>query len=184
MRAQETAQFDALARDTAATVHATVRRWWLDGKDRSTLHIEAERTFVGARPVIVHFSVPLSKTRLPTPARPPQMEIGVIGEPSDPKKTRSARQKARPSTRRGRATATKTRTAATKTRTAARKTRTAARKTRTAARKTRVATTKVRPASRKTRPARRATTPQQSRQQRQKRTRSVSKKTRRTASRR
>ncbi len=96
MRTQETAQFDTLARDTAATVRATVRRWWLDGKDRNTLHIEAERTFVGARPVIVHFSVPLSKTRVPTPTRPPQMEIGVQGEPPAPRKTRSVRQKARP----------------------------------------------------------------------------------------
>ena len=162
MRNQNTAQFDTLARETAATVRATVRRWWLDTKDRHLLHVEAERTFVGARPVVVHFSVPLSNTRLPTPVRQPQM---VIGSPTEakPRKARTPRQKARP---------------------AGRKTRSSATKARPVARKTRTTATKARPAVRKARPARRATTPQAPRQQRQKRTRPVSKRTRRASSRR
>jgi hypothetical protein len=167
MRAQETAQFDSLARDTAATVRATVRRWWLDGKDRPTLHIEAERTFVGARPVVVHFSVPLSKTRVPTSTRPPQMEVGVVSEPAL-RKIRTTRRKARAATRKVRSTA--------------RKTRSAARKTRATAVKTRARATKTRPAATKARSARPATTPQRSRQS-QKRPRAVSKKTRRVSSR-
>lgn len=167
MRAQETAQFDVLARDTAATVRATVRRWWLDGKDRPILHIEAERTFVGARPVIVHFSVPLSKTRVPSPTRTPQMEVGVAGD-QEPRKARRRRQKARPAVRKTRTTVTKTRTAAGKTRAAATKTR---------------AATKARPATRKARPARRANPAPQSRRP-QKRIRSVSKKAKRASARR
>jgi hypothetical protein len=168
MRAQETAQFDNLARDTAATVRATVRRWWLDGKDRPTLHIEAERTFVGARPVIVHFSVPLSKTRVPNPTRPPQMEVGAVSEPTL-RKRRTKRQKAQVTTRKVRSVATKSRSVA--------------RKTRSTAVKTRSAATKTRPAAAKTRTVRRATTSQRTRQP-QKRSRSVSKKTRRASSRR
>ena len=162
MRTQDTAQFATLARDTAATVRATVRRWWLDTKDKHVLHVEAERAFVGARPVVVHFSVSLSKTRLPTPTRPPQMEIEVLGEPA-PKKTRTSRQKARP---------------------AGRKIRSAATKARPAGRKTRSAATKARPASRKVRSVRQADTSQKTRQQRQKRARPSSKKTRRASSRR
>jgi len=169
MRTRDTAQFDTLARETAATVRATVRRWWLNGKDRPVLHIEAERTFVGARPVVVHFSVPLGKTRLPTANRPPQMEIGAPALPA-PKKTRTTRQKVRPAARKTRATATKTRSAA--------------RKTRATATKTRAAATKARPAARKARPARRANVSHQPRQQQQKRAHSTSKKPRRASSRR
>jgi len=167
MRNQNTAQFDTLARETAATVRATVRRWWLDTKDRHLLHVEAERVFLGARPVVVHFSVPLSNTRLPTPIRQPQM---VIGSPTDvkPRKVRTPRQKARPAGR--------------KTRARAAKVRTAARKTRTTASKARPAGRKARPAVRKARPARRANTSQRSQQQQHKRVRSTSKKTRRTSS--
>ena len=167
MRNQNTAQFDTLARETAATVRATVRRWWLDTKDRHLLHVEAERVFVGARPVVVHFSVPLSNTRLPTPIRQPQM---VIGSPIEvkPRKVRTTRQKARPAGR--------------KTRDRAAKVRTATRKTRTTASKARPAGRKARPAGRKARPARRANTSQRSQQQQHKRVRSTSKKTRRTSS--
>lgn len=134
MRVQETAQFEALARDTAATVRATVKRWWLDGKDRVTLHVEAERAFVGAKPVIVHFSVPLSKTRVPTPTRPPHMEVVAVNEPAPAKakqrrtKREAAIRKARPAARKARPAAKKTRALATKTRTSAGKTRLGARK--------------------------------------------------------
>jgi len=160
MRKQNTAQFDTLARETAATVRATVRKWWLDTKDGHLLHIEAERAFVGARPVVVHFSVPLSNTRLPTPIRQPQM---VIGSPTKvkPRKVRTTRQKARP---------------------AGRKTRARAAKVRPAARKTRTTASKARPAVRKARPARRANTSPRSRQQQHKRVRSTNRKTRRTSS--
>lgn len=166
MRAQETAQFDSLARDTAATVRATVRRWWLDGKERPTLHIEAERTFVGARPVIVHFSVPLSKTRVPNRTRPPQMAVGVVSEQTQ-QKNRTTRQKAR--------------TAKRKTQSVATKGRSIAGKTRARVVKTRAGVAKARPGARKARSARQSTLPQQSRQP-QKRSRSVSKKTRRASS--
>src|ERR1700752_2538119 len=108
MRTQDTAQFDALARDTAATVRATVRRWWLDNKDRHVLHVEAERAFVGARPVVVHFTIPLGKTRRAVPAKRPKMEVGVSAAP---KRTtpRTAGRKGRPASQKARSTARKTR---------------------------------------------------------------------------
>ena len=170
MRTQETVQFDTLARETAATVRATVRRWWLDTKDRHVLHVEAERTFVGARPVVVHFAVPLGKTRQPIPTRQPKMEVGVPEAPK-PRKTRTVRAKARPVARKSRPTTQKTRATARKARTITQKTRPAAQKTRTAAQKAR--------------PARRTSTlQQQPRTQRQKRVGTVSKKSQRTSARR
>lgn len=108
MRTQDTAQFDALARDTAATVRATVRRWWLDSKDRHILHVEAERAFVGARPVIVHFTVPLGKTRKAGPAKQPKMEVGVPVVPTRTK-ARTPRRKVRPSGQKARSTPRKMR---------------------------------------------------------------------------
>lgn len=107
MRTQDSAQFDALARDTAATVRATVRRWWLDHKDRHILHVEAERTFVGARPVVVHFTVPLGKTRRATPAQQPKMEVGTPAVPTRAK-TRTPRRKARPNGQKVQSTSRKT----------------------------------------------------------------------------
>ena len=177
MRTQETVQFDTLARETAATVRATVRRWWLDTKDRHVLHVEAERTFVGARPVVVHFAVPLGKTRQPIPTRQPKMEVGVPEAPK-PRKTRTVRAKARPVARKSRPTTQKTRATARKARTITQKTRPAAQKTRPAAQKTRTAAQKARPARRT------STLQQQPRTQRQKRVGTVSKKSQRTSARR
>jgi|GEM_PF-2107653 len=115
MRTQDTVQLDALARDTAATVRATVRRWWLDGKDRHILHVEAERAFVGARPVVVHFTVPLGKTRRAISTKQPKMEVGVPAA--------LTRTKARTTRRTVRANGAKARSVARKTRAASRKAR-------------------------------------------------------------
>jgi len=53
MRKSHTLHFDALARDLAMTVGAAVRRWWLDPTTPQRFHVEAVRTFVDAKPVVV-----------------------------------------------------------------------------------------------------------------------------------
>jgi hypothetical protein len=67
MRPKTTVHFDALARDIAVTIGATVRRWWREPKNAQRFHVEAVRTFVGAKPVIVQFTATLDT------ARPPQL---------------------------------------------------------------------------------------------------------------
>ena len=74
------AALHALAEKTAATVQATVRRWWLDPANPHLLHIAAERTFVGARPIVVHFTVRLQAQTV-TAAGPVRMRVGVSIEP-------------------------------------------------------------------------------------------------------
>jgi hypothetical protein len=75
------AALKALAEATAATVQATVRHWWLDPANPRLLHIAAERTFVGARPLIVHFTVRLQPTQTVAAAGPARMQVGVSIEP-------------------------------------------------------------------------------------------------------
>lgn len=59
MTSHRQAALDELARHTAAQVKCTLRRWWLDPHDKELLHVEVERTLVGARPVIVAIPVPM-----------------------------------------------------------------------------------------------------------------------------
>jgi hypothetical protein len=54
MRRWDPSRLEALAQDTAATVRATVRRWWLEQRPAPLLHVDAERALVGARPIVVH----------------------------------------------------------------------------------------------------------------------------------
>jgi hypothetical protein len=75
------AALKALAEATAATVQATVRHWWLDPANHRLLHIAAERTFVGARPLVVHFTVRLQPTQAVAAAGPARMQVGVSIEP-------------------------------------------------------------------------------------------------------
>ena len=75
------AALHALAEKTAATIQATVRRWWLDPANRHLLHITAERTFVGARPIAVHFTVRLQPAPTVAAAGPARMQVGVAVEP-------------------------------------------------------------------------------------------------------
>jgi hypothetical protein len=74
------AALKALAEATAATIQATVQRWWIDPAHPRLLHIAAERTFVGARPIAVHFIVRLQPTQIAA-AGPPRMRVGVTVEP-------------------------------------------------------------------------------------------------------
>lgn len=97
----------ALAEATAATVQATVQRWWIDPAHPRLLHIAAERTFVGARPIAVHFTVRLQPTQTIAAAGPARMKVGGAVEPppvvkrrTSPKPvTRSPAQKAKRQTR-------------------------------------------------------------------------------------
>ena len=82
MRETRTLHFDALAHDLAVTVGATVRRWWLEPKNAQCFHVEAVRTFVGAKPVVVHFTATLDTARPPQLRSQPQMQ--VITETSRP----------------------------------------------------------------------------------------------------
>jgi hypothetical protein len=75
MRTGNTLHFDALARNLAVTVGATVRRWWLDAKHAQTFHVEAMRTFVGAKPVVVQFTAMLDTARPPQLRGQPQMQV-------------------------------------------------------------------------------------------------------------
>jgi len=75
------AALHALAEKTAATIQATVRRWWLDPANHHLLHIAAERTFVGARPIAVHFTVRLQPAQPVIAAGPARMHVGVSIEP-------------------------------------------------------------------------------------------------------
>ncbi len=74
------AALKALADATAATIQATVQRWWIDPAHPRLLHIAAERTFVGARPIAVHFIVRLHPSRVEA-VGPPRMQVGVTVEP-------------------------------------------------------------------------------------------------------
>jgi hypothetical protein len=71
------AALKALAEATAATVQATVQQWWLDPDHPRLLHIAAERTFVGARPIAVHFTVRLQPGQTVAAAGPARMQVGV-----------------------------------------------------------------------------------------------------------
>ena len=71
------AALQSLAEQTAATVHATVRRWWRDPVDERVLRIAAERTFVGARPIALHFTVRLTTTQPVVVAGRTRMQVGV-----------------------------------------------------------------------------------------------------------
>lgn len=75
------AALKALAEATAATVQATVRHWWLDPANQRLLHVAAERTFVGARPLVVHFTVRLQPNQTVAAAGPARMQVGVSLEP-------------------------------------------------------------------------------------------------------
>jgi hypothetical protein len=68
MRTTHTLHFDILARDLATRVGATVRRWWREPKHVQRFHVEAVRTFVGAKPVVIEFTATLDT------ARPPQLQ--------------------------------------------------------------------------------------------------------------
>lgn len=74
------AALKALADATAATIQATVQRWWIDPAHPRLLHIAAERTFVGARPIAVHFIVRLHPSRIEA-VGPTRMQVGVTVEP-------------------------------------------------------------------------------------------------------
>ena len=75
------AALKALAEATAATIQATMQRWWIDPAHPRLLHIAAERTFVGARPIAVHFTVRLHPTQTAA-AGPVRMQVGASVEPS------------------------------------------------------------------------------------------------------
>lgn len=83
------AALKALAEATAATVQATVQRWWIDPAHPRLLHIAAERTFVGARPIAVHFTVRLQPTQIAA-AAPARMKVGVSSESSPAAKRRNS----------------------------------------------------------------------------------------------
>jgi hypothetical protein len=74
------AALKALAEATAATIQATMQRWWIDSAHPRLLHIAAERTFVGARPIAVHFTVRLHPTQIAA-AGPVRMQVGASVEP-------------------------------------------------------------------------------------------------------
>jgi hypothetical protein len=95
MRTWDTSRLEALAQDTAATVRATVRRWWLKERPAPLLHVEAERALVGARPIVVHFTIPLANTRTVVAAGPPVMELGVPGTARSSEPAARARSAAR-----------------------------------------------------------------------------------------
>src|SRR5262245_24083953 len=59
----------------AVTVGATVRRWWLVPKNSQHFHMEAARTFVGAKPVVVQFTATLDTARPPQLRSQPQMQV-------------------------------------------------------------------------------------------------------------
>jgi len=75
MRTHHTLHFDALARNLAVTVGATVRRWWLEPKHAQRFHVEAMRTFVGAKPVVVQFTATLDAARPPQLRGQPQLQV-------------------------------------------------------------------------------------------------------------
>src|SRR6185369_11957532 len=75
MRTKNTDHFDALAREIAVTIGATVRRWWLEPKHSQCFHVEAVRTFVGAKPVVVQFTATLNGLRPPQLQGQPQMHV-------------------------------------------------------------------------------------------------------------
>ena len=77
MRTGNTLHFDALARNLAMTVGATVRRWWLDPQHPQRFHVEAVRTFVGAKPVVVQFTAMLDTARPPQLRGQPQMQAAL-----------------------------------------------------------------------------------------------------------
>jgi hypothetical protein len=79
MRTWDTARLEALVQDTAATVRATVRRWWLAERPAPLLHVDVERALVGARPIVMHFTIPLARTRTVAAAGPPILELGGAG---------------------------------------------------------------------------------------------------------
>lgn len=83
------AALKALAEATAATIQATVQRWWIDPAHPRLLHIAAERTFVGARPIAVHFTVRLQPTQIAA-AAPARMKVGVSSESSPVEKRRNS----------------------------------------------------------------------------------------------
>jgi hypothetical protein len=56
-------------------VGATVRRWWLEPKNAQRFHVEAVRTFVGAKPVVVEFTATLDTARPPQLRGQPQMRV-------------------------------------------------------------------------------------------------------------
>jgi len=101
------AALKALAEATAATVQATVQQWWLDPAHPRLLHIAAERTFVGAKPIAVHFTVRLQPGQTVAAAGPARMRVGVSVVPppvaaqkaSSKPVTRSPAQKAKRQTR-------------------------------------------------------------------------------------
>jgi len=75
MRKGMTLYFDTLARDLAVTVGAAVRRWWLDPAHPQCFHVEAVRTFVGAKPVVVQFTATLAIVRPPQLRGQPRMQV-------------------------------------------------------------------------------------------------------------
>ena len=97
------AALHALAEQTAATIQATVRRWWLDPDNRFLLHIAAERTFVGAQPIVVHFLVRLKPTQTVAAAGRARMQVGVSVEPPPALVRKAAKQPiSRPPAKQGR----------------------------------------------------------------------------------
>jgi len=106
MRIKNTVHFDILARDLAMTVGATVRRWWLEPKKPQRFHVEAVRTFVGAKPVVVQFTATLDTARPPQVQGQPQMQVLTethlpVTERSSRNRTAAAvpRRRSRPSRR-------------------------------------------------------------------------------------
>src|SRR5688572_24794369 len=101
------AALKALAEATAATIQATVQRWWIDPAHPRLLQVAAERTFVGARPIAVHFTVRLQPTQTVAAAGPARIQVGEARKPPTVKErktpakpvTRSPAQKAKRQTR-------------------------------------------------------------------------------------
>lgn len=87
------AALKVLAEATAATIQATVQRWWIDPAHPRLLHIAAERTFVGARPIAVHFIVRLHPTQIAA-AGSMRMQVGVVVEPPPVTKRNSPKKSA------------------------------------------------------------------------------------------
>lgn len=85
-----------LAARIAATIHATVRHWWRDPEDERLLQIAAERAFVGARPIAVHFTVRLTRTEPVAVAGRPRMRVGVSVAPPPAPEQPAARRVRRP----------------------------------------------------------------------------------------
>lgn len=88
------ATYTQLARQAAAQIGFTVRRWWRDAQGPSVLRVEVERRLVGARPAIAELTVVIRFPRTPRQSAP-------APAPTPPRTRQTARGKRRAAGKRG-----------------------------------------------------------------------------------